>query len=113
MKKIFLKHKGMSIYTTFKNDDPKNNDPNVYHFSLAEFGSEHHEEFSFDVRDLRTWTPESHPAFLSTDDTPDARSRNTRKRKLAWDAYFKSNNRELHIRKVIRNAIRQGFLGIE
>ena len=98
--KLFLTHKGVKVYHTYKNDDCQNNPPSENHFTTdRDDGS--YEGKNFDVRKLPTWVEPAHPPFLCGKD-------DTAKNKRGWDQYFKDQAYLKAARAAIKAAIDSG-----
>jgi hypothetical protein len=94
---LFLRHNGVSIYHTYKNDEMMSG-PWRYWFVTYAYDGENQE---FDVRELSTWTEPTRPPYLTGDD-------NTPENKALWDKYHEDGIEEKHIKAVLIAAIEKG-----
>jgi hypothetical protein len=108
---IALKHRGLTVYHTYKYDDIGQG-PRWYTFTLNPDCGEDSCLCAgtcknvFDVRELPNWVEPPHPPILAgPDDTPENRK--------AWDRWRRDRVEEKHIRAVIQEAIDRGFLSKE
>jgi len=87
---VFLTHKGVSIFHTYKHDEVESG-VNMYNFVLNKF---HNNKDSFDVRTLPGWDElVPPPPLVGANDTTE--------NKLAWLAWQKQGKEIKHIKKVI------------
>jgi hypothetical protein len=95
----YLTHNGVPIYYTYRHDIAE--DRHRYHFTTS---TGEPDEYTFDVRDLPTWTPPPQPEALQPDDPPEARAT----KEAAWSAYHAREPEA--IAQAVRDAIDQHLL---
>jgi hypothetical protein len=105
---VFLRFRGVTVYHTYKNDDI-NQGTRTYSFTLSRDCAEDSCSCErapcknlFDVRGLPNWSEPPHPPFLT--------AANIAANQKAWARYHANRTEEKHIRRVLREATRQGFL---
>ena len=99
---LFVEHKGIKVYCTYKNDDIENNGASDYHFTLDPVNGGY-EEGSFDVRDLPTWKEPAHPPYLNGE-------ANTPENHTAWEKYFADRVLDKAVKQALVDAIDQGIV---
>jgi hypothetical protein len=99
--------KGINVYHVYKDDDIEQG-PRTYSFSLDAYNSEYdgEEGMNFDVRELPNWTEPPRPDFISLDDPPRLRE----EKDAAWKVYHQNQVEAKHIRKIIREAVKLGYI---
>ena len=98
--KLFLTHKGVKVYHTYKNDDCQNNPPSENYFTTDRMDGSY-EGKCFDVRELAAWAEPAHPPFLCGEG-------DTAANRKAWDKWNKENMYAKSVRKAIKAAIAAG-----
>lgn len=105
---VFLEHKGVKVYCTYKYDDVQQG-PRRYSFTLSPLCGEDSCDCGgrcknvFDIRELPTWNEPPHPPYLTGE-------HDTSENRKAWDRWHEDRVEEKHIRAAIQGAIDRGIL---
>jgi len=109
---IFVECNNIKVYFTYQHDNIKNQTSD-YNYTTdkyyTNYKNPYHGHSMFDVRDLPNWVEDSHPPYL---DFAKMGKEKFKKTESEWNIYHEKNSLEKHIRKIVEEAIKAGYIPV-